>query len=223
MTTFISTSKPYKGMGMEGAVAKWYAGLTKKSLADFIALARRVSQDLPVGSRILEIAPGPGYFAIELAKRGNYDIVGLDISKTFVELARANATDANVSVDFRQGDAAKMPFANEAFDFLVCRAAFKNFSQPVRVLEDMHRVLKRGGRALIIDLRRDASMESINQAVSEMKLGTVNAFITRNTFRFMLLRRAYTKAELERMIAQTGFRQSEICENPIGLEVSLIR
>jgi ubiquinone/menaquinone biosynthesis C-methylase UbiE len=223
MTIVITTSKPYKGMGMEGAVAKWYAGLTKKSLADFIALARRVSQDLPFGSRVLEIAPGPGYFAIELAKRGSYDIVGLDISKTFVELARANAADANVSVNFRQGDAARMPFADSAFDFLLCRAAFKNFSQPVHALEEIHRVLKPGGRALIIDLRRDASMVSISQAVSEMKLGRVNAFITRNTFRFMLLRRAYTKAEFEQMIAQTEFKQSEICENAIGLEVTLIR
>jgi hypothetical protein len=66
-------------------------------------------------------------------------------------------------------------------------------------------------------------MESISQAVSEMKLGPLNAFITRNTFRFMLLRRAYTKAELEQMIAQTEFRESEIRENPIGLEVSLVR
>ena len=43
------------------------------------------------------------------------------------------------------------------FDFLLCRAAFKNFGQPVRALQEMCRVLKPGGRGLIIDLRHGAS------------------------------------------------------------------
>jgi 2-polyprenyl-3-methyl-5-hydroxy-6-metoxy-1,4-benzoquinol methylase len=87
---------------MEGAVAKWYAGLTKKSLKEFQALAQRVAEELRPGSRVLEVAPGPGYFAIELAKLGDYRIAGLDISETFVDIARANAVEANVRVDFRR-------------------------------------------------------------------------------------------------------------------------
>ena len=39
--------KPYKGMGMEGPIAKWYAALTKKSAEDFRALAQRAAQQLP--------------------------------------------------------------------------------------------------------------------------------------------------------------------------------
>ena len=42
MSIHASSVKPYKGSGMEGAVAKWYASLTKKSLEDFKALARRI-------------------------------------------------------------------------------------------------------------------------------------------------------------------------------------
>src|ERR1022692_2009630 len=87
----------------------------------------------------------PGYFSIELAKLGPYSIAGLDISHTFVELARKKAAKAGVHVDFRQGNASQMPFANDTFDFLLCRAAFKNFGQPVRALQEMCRVLK-GGR-----------------------------------------------------------------------------
>jgi len=58
-----------------------------------------------------------------------------------------------------------MPFADNSFDFVLCRAAFKNFTEPLRALTEMHRVLDFGGRAMIIDLRRDASMESIERAV----------------------------------------------------------
>src|SRR5579863_4680921 len=141
------SAKPYKGLGMEGAVAKWYAGLTKKSLKDFTALAQRIAGELPPGSRVLEVAPGPGYFAIELAKLGNYRIAGLDISETFVDIARANAAAANVRVDFRQGNVSAMRFPDSRFDFILCRAAFKNFSQPGEALAEMHRVLKPSGRA----------------------------------------------------------------------------
>ena len=217
----LSTAKPYKGLGMEGAVAKWYASLTRKSLDDFQALARRISEQIPPQSSVLEVAPGPGYFAIELAKLGNYRIKGLDISETFVEIARANAQQANLEIDFRRGNASAMPFREAKFDFLLCRAAFKNFSDPQGALDEMYRVLKPGGQALIIDLRRDASVESINQAVNEMSVGAVNGIITKMTFRFMLLKRAYTKRQFEELISKTKFLNPEIRENLIGLEILL--
>jgi len=216
-------SKPYRGWGMEGAVAKWYAGLTKKSMDEFKALAKRIAEQISPLSRVLEVAPGPGYFAIELAKLGDYRIKGLDISGTFVEIARANAANAGVRVDFRQGNASSMPFGDERFGFILCRAAFKNFSDPLGALQEMHRVLKPGGQALIIDLRRDASMQSITQAVRGMSLGAVNGMITKMTFRFMLLKRAYTKSELEQMISKTKFQDVQIREDLIGLEISLRR
>jgi ubiquinone/menaquinone biosynthesis C-methylase UbiE len=216
-----SAAKPYKGWGMEGAVAKWYAALTRKSLEDFKALARRIAAQIPPGSSVLEVAPGPGYFAIELAKLGDYRITGLDISKTFVGIARANAAHAGVPVDFREGNVSRMPFGDDRFDFLLCRAAFKNFSEPGRALEEMHRVLKPGGQGLIIDLRGDAPKDSIKEAVNGMNLGAVNGIITKLTFRFMLLKRAYTKRAFEKMVSETKFHDVEIRENLTALEILL--
>ena len=221
MQAAVSNVKPYKGLGMEGAVAKWYAALTRKSLAEFKALARRAAEQIPPQSAVLEVAPGPGYFAIELAKLGDYRITGLDVSETFIEIARKNAEEAGVQVDFRRGNAADMPLGDDMFDFLLCRAAFKNFSEPKRALQEMHRVLKPGGRALIIDLRRDASNESIRQAINAAGLGAVNRLITKFTFRFMLLKRAYTRPEFEAMISETEFHGCDIQESLTGFEIWL--
>ena len=218
-----SSAKPYRGLGMEGLIARWYANLTRKALDDFRALARQIGQQLPPNADVLEVAPGPGYFAIELARLGDYRITGLDISKTFVEIAKRNAAQAGVQVNFRHGNASGMPFKSESFDFLLCRAAFKNFGAPLGALREMHRVLKPGGRALIIDLRKDTSHESVAKAVDEMKLGAVNTFLTKGAFRFMLLRRAYTKNDFEQMVAQTGFAGIEILESHIGLEILLTK
>ena len=208
---------------MEGAVARWYASLTKKSLDDFKSLARRIASEIPDGCNVLEVAPGPGYFAIELARLDDYRITGLDISQTFVEIARANAAKENLPVEFRRGNASAMPFATDSFDFLLCRAAFKNFSQPEQALEEMHRVLRPGGKAFIIDLRRDASYESVSHGVDDMRLGAVNSLITKLTFRYMLLKRAYTKGEFESMIARSKFHRAQIREDSFGLEIMLYK
>jgi|SRR5579884_1768265 len=211
--------KPYKGMGMEGPVAKWYASTTRNGMEEFRALAARVARETP-GPAVLEVAPGPGYVAVEMAKLG-LEVTALDISRTFVDIASRNADAAGVMVDFRLGNVSDMPFESELFDFIFCRAAFKNFSEPVRALQEMYRVLRPGGRALIMDLRRDTTPASISEAMGQWGLNPVNRAIVGLTFRYMLLKRAYTKREFEEFLRATSFRQTEIVESTIGLEIRL--
>jgi ubiquinone/menaquinone biosynthesis C-methylase UbiE len=216
-------AKAYKGMGMEGRVAKWYAKTTRNAMDDFKALAKRMSEGLAEGSSVLEVAPGPGYFAIELAKLGNYKISGLDISKTFVDIASKNARGEGVEVNFQHGNASSMPFEDHTFDRIVCRAAFKNFADPVGALEEMHRVLRPGGKALIIDLRKDTPKDVIDEHVDKMKIGPLDSAFTKLAFRTFLLKRAYTRDDFTKFIAESGFQKSEIREEPIGFEVWLTK
>ena len=213
-----ATGKGYKGMGMEGSVARWYEKNTRNNMEEFRREAERLKAFLPDGGDVLEVAPGPGFLAIELARDSRVRVTGLDISNTFVELARKNAAEGRVRVDFKLGNAASMPFADKSFDLLVCRAAFKNFSEPERALKEMRRVLRPGGTGVIIDLRRDASMNEIKQHVNDMHLSAVNRLLTTLTFRLMLLKRAYTKDELEKMLDRAGFKTIEVRTNEIGME-----
>jgi ubiquinone/menaquinone biosynthesis C-methylase UbiE len=213
-----TAQKGYRGMGMEGPVARWYEKTTGRDLQPFRETAERLKSCLPNGGSVLEIAPGPGFLAIELARDPKFRVTGLDISRTFVELARKNAAQAGVSVDFRQGNASDMPFAGSSFDLLVCRAAFKNFSEPQKAIEEMRRVLGPGGMGVIIDLRRDASMNEIKRHVGGMNLGPFSRVFTTQAFRFMLLKRAYTKPELEKMLNQSGFETVDVRTDDIGME-----
>jgi len=215
----MDTQKAYKGIGMEGFIARWYASATSKNMDEFESLARRVHGEIAPGSLVLEVAPGPGYFAIELAKLGSHKVAGLDISHTFVEIAKRNAESAGVQVDFREGNAAAMPFQSDSFDFLLCRAAFKNFSEPQKAVAEMCRVLKPGGKMILIDLRRDASPEETDREVQRMGMTGLNSILTKFTFRFMLLKRAYTKKEFERFFSAVPFRSFQIQQDFIGLEV----
>ena len=217
------SKKAYKGLPMEGMLATWYAKNTAKLNADFKDCARRIAETLEPGAKVLEVAPGPGYLAVELAKLGPYQITGLDISRSFVRMASDYARRAGVDVEFRLGDAAALPFPEQTFDFVVCRAAFKNFSDPVAALREMHRVLRSGGTALIIDMRNDASDEAIEEAVDHMHLGRVDAFLTRATFKHMLRKRAYSREDFDRMVAATPFGRPDIKEAPLGFDVWLRR
>ena len=216
-----ATQKAYIGMGMEGSIARWYEKTTRRDMAEFRKLAARLGDLLPGGGDVLEVAPGPGFLSVELARNANLRVTGLDISQTFIELARKNAAEAGVRDDFRLGSASAMPFADNSFDLLVCRAAFKNFSEPVKALQEMRRVLRPGGRGLIIDLRKDASRAEINRYIDRIGLSFWNRWITRLTFRLMLLKRAYTVPAFQQMVEGVGFASTRIDANDIGVEVWL--
>jgi ubiquinone/menaquinone biosynthesis C-methylase UbiE len=216
------SQKGYKGLAMEGVVARRYAQLRRSGSQeeDRRRQAVQLTAGLPEGARILEVAPGPGYFAIEMARLGRFHVTGLDISRTFVEIARETARQAGVDVDFQLGDAARMSFADGSFDFVVSQAAFKNFSQPGRALNEMHRVLRKGGTAVIQDMRKDAPDAAIREEVDTMQLGRIGAFMTRRILRG-LRRRAYTKEQFEQMATASTFGGGEIVTSGIGLEVRL--
>lgn len=211
-------TKGYRGIGMEGPIASWYARNTGRDLSRFTKTAQRIAARVPAGGEILEVAPGPGYLAIELAKRG-YAVTALDISASFVRIARENAAAAGVGVDVRQGNASALPMPDASFDAVVCVAAFKNFTDPIGAINEMHRVLRPGGEASIFDLRKDAPRQDIEAEVRNMHLSAWNAFVTRWTFECVLLKRAYSREQLERMAARSRFGHAVISEDGIGLEL----
>ena len=222
MTT-LTMPKAHGDRAIEGMMAKWYAANTAEAMNEYVELAERISHELAAGSRVLEVAPGPGYFSIELAKRGRFAITGLDISRTFMRIARENAAEAGVEIDFQQGSASNMPFPKDSFDFLLCRAAFKNFAQPGEALQEMCRVLRPGGRAVIIDMRGDATRGALDRHVDGMGLSMFNRIMTRWAFRTMLVKSAYTRQQFEEMLKRTEFSKAEITEAEIGLEISLTK
>jgi ubiquinone/menaquinone biosynthesis C-methylase UbiE len=217
------SSKGFKGMGMEGFIARQYDKSARRDMAElYRTWATKLSQGLAEGDKVLEIAPGPGYLAIELAKRRKISIIGLDISETFVAIAKRNAQSAGVDVDFQHGNASAMPFENEKFDFLMCTSSFKNFSEPIEAMNEMYRVLKPGGKAWISDLRRDVSNETIDSFVQDtMKVKGLAGTFMKYTFKHTLRPRALTAAQFKELIAKTPFTKVEITQNAIDLEVLL--
>ncbi|GAB3880983.1 class I SAM-dependent methyltransferase [Microbispora bryophytorum] len=209
--------------GMEGAMARWYA--RQRASAPQIAAVRRyaaqVTTGLPGGAAVLEVAPGPGYLAVEMARLG-CAVSAIDLSRTFVEITTENAARAGVRVDARLGDAADLPYTDGSFDLIVCQAAFKNFGRPVRVLDEMHRVLRPGGTAVIDDMSREASRAAIDEEVRGMRLTRLNSLMTKMPL-LALRRRAYSRGLFARLAAESAFGTCEIRAEGISVEVRLTK
>ncbi len=215
-----SAVKAYRGMGMEGGIARWYERATRQSMNDFRVLATRIASIAPAGGKVLEVAPGPGFLSIELAKRG-LEVRAVDISSTFVKIAQKNAANDGASVEFMLGNAADLPAESASVDFVVCRAAFKNFTEPVKAMREMLRVLRPGGTALLIDMRRDVSMEDIKQFVRDIRLSWWNRVFTIFTFKHMLIKRAYPLCDIRAMAQEAGWKDAQIEVAPLGFEASV--
>lgn len=211
-----------KGPEMEGPIARWYARVrgSESQIEAYRKQAAQLTAGLREGAQVLEVAPGPGYLSIEMARLRGLHVTALDISHTFVEIGSENARRAGVTVDFRQGDAARMPFEADSFDLIVCQAAFKNFTLPRTALAEMHRVLRAGGTAVIQDMSHDATHAEIEEEVRGMDLGRLSSFMTRATLE-RLRNRAYSPLRFELLVAESPFQICEITTAGIGLEVRL--
>jgi len=105
---------------------------------------------------ILDVGCGTGVMALLLAEMG-HRVTGLDISKAMLEKAREKAARLGLSVEFREGSAEALPFGNCLFDAVVNRHVLWALTDPEKAVAEWKRVLKPGGRVIIIDGNWDAS------------------------------------------------------------------
>ena len=135
--------------------------------------------ELKPGYHVLDIACGPGipsFLAAELVAP-NGSVVGIDLADGMVELAKSKARERGLTnLTFRQADAENIPFAEEAFDKVLCNHGLVHTTDRSKALREMWRVLKKGGllalsvwstpdRALTIGIVAKAIRESYPQAM----------------------------------------------------------
>lgn len=208
-----------KDLAITGANARWYDRNTKQyRLEEMKRYAEEVASFLKDGADVLEIAPGPGFLSIFLAGLGNYHVNGVELSHDFVEIATRNAKVAGVDVTFVQGNAAGLPYGDNSFDGIVCTAAFKNFKDPLKAVHEIHRVLRPGGTALIVDMSPHITTQAIDDYIRNvMHMKGTQALFLKLTFKYFLRKGAYTRESFGLLLGNTPFahsytiREKDIC------------
>jgi len=126
---------------------------------DVVAQRRRTLELLRLvpGERVLDIGSGPGLLAAEMAEVvGEAGRVrGIDTSPSMVEMARRRCQQ-QPWVDFELAEATDLPDVNEAFDVAVSTQVYEYVHDVPTALGELHRVLRPGGRALVLDTDWDS-------------------------------------------------------------------
>jgi SAM-dependent methyltransferase len=159
--------------------------------------------------KILDVGCGTGRHAISLAARGFNNITGIDLSPSMIGAAKEAAARKNVRVDFKVGDARRLPFKNE-FDaaLCLCEGAFgllENDSENYKILGAIHESLEKGGIFILtaLNLFRDAEFDPMTCRVNtDMEIAGQDG-------EKKLIRcsdRSYTFPELKWVLEQFGFK-----------------
>ncbi len=130
--------------------AKPFSELPLHSEADAMARTLAMAGIAP-GMRVLDVACGPGIVACAAALRGAH-VTGIDLTPAMIEQARERQRSLKIeNLDWRVGDATRLPFANGGFDVVLTRYSFHHMPNPAAALGEMKRVCRNGGRVAVID------------------------------------------------------------------------
>jgi demethylmenaquinone methyltransferase/2-methoxy-6-polyprenyl-1,4-benzoquinol methylase len=114
--------------------------------------AVRLSGVLP-GDRVLDCATGTGDLALAFKRAvgPSGEVVGTDFCAEMLETAPAKARRAGLEVRFEVADALALPYADRSFDVASIAFGIRNVDDPVRCLREMARVIRRGGRVVVLE------------------------------------------------------------------------
>lgn len=192
----------------EIAAARFYQQKLEPALFRQYAPRMVEAAGIGAGQRVLDVACGTGVVAREAAGVTGSEAppVGLDISPGMLAVARQSGP----AIDWRHGDAMALPFADAAFDRVVCQFGLMFFADPEQSLREMLRVSKPGGRIAV------AVWDSISEAPGSAEMVAILEDLAgpRAAEALTLPYRLGDRAQLERLARAAGIVDFEIRTHP---------
>ena len=155
---------------------------------------------LGAGEKVLDVGCGTGSLAVALKVPAGPtgSVHGIDASQEMIEVARRNASRAGADVNFQVGLAEAIPFPNGTFDLVVSQLAIHHLPDDLKqpAFGEMHRVLKSGGRCLIVDFEPPKSV--LGRLIARMFLGSEMMRVNVKEYRVLLENAGFTQVEAGR-------------------------
>jgi ubiquinone/menaquinone biosynthesis C-methylase UbiE len=147
----------------KGFAARLYAFATSRIslFRDFnVAVADDILKKVASGT-VVDVGTGPGHLLTKIAiSNPSLEVVGIDVSRDMVKIARANARRADAgNVQLPIGDVAEIGMQNESVDLAVATLSFHHWSNPTEALEELYRILK-SGEVWMYEVDSDLTLQS---------------------------------------------------------------
>jgi ubiquinone/menaquinone biosynthesis C-methylase UbiE len=168
----------------------------------------------------LEIGPGPGYLGLEwLKKTEGTMLLAVEISPEMTKIAERNAREYGLEgrVKYVKGDAHQIPFDDNTFDGVFTNGSLHEWSQPIRVFDEVYRVLKPGAKYFISDMRRDMNpfvkqFMKLMAKPKEIRPGFVSS-----------INASYTTDEIRSVLDQSNLKESVVAKTFMGFEITGVK
>ena len=196
-----------------GVLASAYAKATRMAIDSYYRqVAKKIVAHLKSGT-ILDLGTGPGYLPIEIVKKSSQiQIIGIDLSRRLIQMARANALTAGLAdrLNFQLGNAAALDFEDSFFDMVISTGMLHSIKEPVKVLQEIYRVLKAGREAWIFDPARVTS--AVDRKKWKASLNLRERFFLQLFQLFGLHKpiKVYTREQAMALIEKTDFKNYRI-------------
>ena len=207
-----------------GVLASAYEKATRMAIDRYYRpLADEIVSSKAEGT-ILDLGTGPGHLPIEIAKRSpSICIVGIDLSRKLIHMAQVNAAQSGFSdrLKFQVGNAAKLQFDENVFDMAMSTGMLHSLKDPVKVLTEIYRVLKKGGEAWIYDPAKVASL--IDRKKWKASLNFRERFFLWGFGLFGLHKpiKTYEPDQIKAMIEATQFTNYDIVKDQDEIKIKL--
>jgi SAM-dependent methyltransferase len=164
---------------------------------------------VPAGRSLdaLDVGAGTGFLSFELAARG-HRVTGVDFAPAMIARARLKAAERGIAVAFEEADAEHLPFAATSFDLVVSRHLLWTLPHPQAAIDEWIRVLRSGGRLVVVDGQFDTT------ALTTPPAGSARASAEYSTIRDGLpFLGGRPREEIAALLEAHGLRQ--VCSDPL--------
>ncbi len=181
------------------------------------------------GERFLDIATGTADVALEITRNVSkgVQVVGMDFSEKMLELAqqKIDSQDRAHSIQLESGSAESLPFEDNYFDGTTTAFGVRNFSDVGRSLREMHRVLKPGGRCVILEfsLPKNSILNALYRFYFEFLLPKVGRLISKHPSAYTYLPKTVAsfpvRKQFSSLMEQAGFTSVTYKELTFGIVI----
>jgi len=117
------------------------------------------------GPRVLEVSFGTGYLLTQYT--AHFETHGIDYNEKFVAMLQKKLREEGLAAYIRQGDVQALPYEDEFFDSIVNTMAFSAYPDGIKAMLEMHRVLKTGGRLIMVDIDYPHSRKGLGMQITK--------------------------------------------------------
>jgi len=228
---------PYKEQqkGKKEQVAEMFNNISKKYdfLNHFLSLGidilwrkkaiKKLKKDQP--KLILDIATGTGDFALEALSLNPDKIIGVDISEGMLAVGKEKMIKKGVTdkIEMQLGDSEKLMFEDNKFDAVIVAFGVRNYENLEKGLSDMYRVLKPGGKTVIVEFSKPTKfpMKQLYNFYFKYILPKIGRLVSKDNAAYTYLPESVENFpdgdQFERILKEVGFKSTECTSLTFGI------